>query len=184
MQQSSLVNPKPTKFRRGNPRNIQVMQPMMIQPRFARTTGGKRPVDKLIINVLKTAVDATDVSTTLTTATFPCTIVGLRWDLVITPGAGTSPGSYAWCVIILRDGVTVSSLAISDGATLYAPEQDVMVFARGSTSISAEGNQLHYNGSTKTMRKLMGGDKLLFIMKGEATNTVTLEGAFQFFCKT
>ena len=75
-------------------------------------------------------------------------------------------------------------MAISDAGTLYEPEQNVMAYGRGINTASAVATGMHYNGSTKTMRKLMGGDKLVFIMLGEATNTSSLEGCFQFFCKT
>jgi len=178
-----LSNPKPIK----RARTIQIRpmaQPMILAPSFSRRTGSKRPVDKLLINVLKTGVDGTQVTTTLVTATFPCTVVGLRWDISCIPNAGTGIASYAWAIIILRDGVTVSTMAISDGATLYAPEQDVMAFGRGGHPSAAFAQLQHYNGSTKTMRKLMGGDKLMFIYIGEATNTSTVEGCIQFFCKT
>ncbi len=182
------INPSPTKRIRGNPRfaTTHIINAPMAQRNFVavRTTGSKRPVDKLLVNVNHQGTDATQVTTTLTTATFPCTIVGLRWDMTILPSAGTVFGSYAWAIVILRDGVTVSTMAISDGATLYAPEQDVMAFGRGVSTASALGMLSKYMGSTKTMRKLMGGDKLLFLFLGEATNTSTLEGCIQFFCKT
>ena len=54
----------------------------------SRTTGvsvihsaAKRPIDKNLKYVKKTGVAATQVSTTLFTATFPCTVVGLRWSI-------------------------------------------------------------------------------------------------------
>ncbi len=167
-------------------RSVQLVPtvPMAGPAAIFRTTGSRRPVDKALINVLKNGVTATQVSTQLVSATFPCTIVGLRWDLSFATDAGTSQGDYQWAIIILRDGVTVSTMNSSDAGTLYAPEQDVMAFGRGLTLGSGIGSVAHYMGDTKTMRKLMGGDKLLFIMLGEATNTQACRGCIQFFCKT
>ena len=165
-----------------NPTNP--MQPMILSNHFARTTSRKRPVDKILVNVVKGAIDATQVTTTLLTATFPCTIVGLRWDLSFIVDGGTAPGQYAGCIVIIRDGITASQMALGDGATLYAPEQDVMSYFSGVNQQIDIGSGAHYNGSTKTMRKLMGGDKLVFIAKGQATNTTTIAGTIQFFCKT
>ncbi len=175
---------KPFKSIALNPFNPSTMQPMMIAAP-SRRTGSKRPVDKLLINVTHQSIDATQQNTVLTTATFPCTVVGLRWDISVAASAGTAHASYAWAIIILRDGVTVGALSIGDGTTFYAPEQDVLVYGRGfSTDESIQGGSNRYQGDTKTMRKLMGGDKLQFISKGEATNTSNIEGCIQFFCKT
>ena len=160
------------------------MQPMVLSNHFGRTTSRKRPVDKVLVNIVKGAMDGTQVSTTLLTATFPCTIVGLRWDLSFITDAGAAPGQYAGCIVIIRDGITASALALGDGSTLYAPEQDVMSYFSGVNQQTDIGSGAHYNGSTKTMRKLMGGDKLIFIAKGQATNTTTIAGTIQFFCKT
>ncbi len=173
----------------GNPKRsrtirIQPMQQPMIIGNFPRRTGAKRPVDKVMINISKTGVDATQVTTTLVTATFPCTVVGLRWDISLIVDAGSAPGDYAWAIIILRDGFTQKTISLSDGGTFYAPEQDCIVFARGINQQVDIGSGKHYNGSTKSMRKLMGGDKLIFLAVGVATQTTRIAGVIQFFCKT
>jgi len=170
------INPRAPQRRRGNPMSIPNVQ------RVFRTTGGRRPVDKNLIAIAQTAIDATDQTTTLVTATFPCTIVGLRWDFSIIQTAGTGICTYYWAIVILRDGLTQPTIAISDGSTFYNPEQDVMAF--GATSIDNNTQTKQYMGSTKTMRKMMGGDKLIFISKGVATNTSRVDGVIQFFCKT
>jgi len=170
------INPRAAQRRRGNPMQVANVQ------RVFRTTGGRRPVDKNLIAIAQTAIDATDQSTTLVTATFPCTIVGLRWDFSIIQTAGTGICTYYWAIVILRDGLTLPTLAISDGSTFYNPEQDVMAF--GATTIDNNTQTKQYMGSTKTMRKMMGGDKLIFISKGVATNTSRVDGVIQFFCKT
>ncbi len=145
----------------------------------------KRPIDKDIIVIRKTALAGSQVSTTLITATFPCTITGLRWDLSAVTEAGTAPALWIWAIVKVTQGDTANSLSATDGATLYAPEQNCLVW--GSRVVAPEdtiGAAESYNGTTKIMRKLLGGDQLLFITVGEATNTIECSGAIQFFCRT
>ncbi len=178
------------KFQKPNPfnPNINIISApldvqMSIPQRIFRTGGRvKRPVDKAIINVTKAAVAGSQVSTTLFTTTFPCTIVGLRWTITFMQDAGTGGTFINWAIIILRDGQTADTLATSDGSTLYNPEQDVMTF--GVIQIDNNTETKDNTGETKTMRKMQGGDKLEFIAIGVATNTVTIRGTIQFFCKT
>ncbi len=74
-------------------------------------------------------------------------------------------------------------MAISDQATFYEPEQNVLAFGVGA--LEDEGpDSMTDSGTTKTMRKLMGGDKLVFINKGIVTNTHNTNGIIQFFCKS
>jgi len=185
MQSSrQITNPRPAKrrFTTSVPIIRSSMQPMVVQRAFGRTTGSKRPVDKNLIAIAITGLDATDQTTTLVTATFPCTIVGLRWDFSVIQTGGTGICTFHWCIVILRDGLTQPTIAVSDAATFYNPEQDVMAF--GATSIDNNTQTKQYMGSTKTMRKMMGGDKLVFVCKGIATNTSRADGVIQFFCKT
>lgn len=141
-------------------------------------------MEKALINVDKSAVAAAQVNTTLVTVTFPCTIVGLRWDLSFTQDAGAGNGQYAAAIVVDREGQTANTLSLTDGSTLYQPEQDVMSYFSGENAPAAVGNGRHYVGSTKTMRKMMGGDRLQFIILGVATNTTSVHGTIQFFCKT
>lgn len=152
---------------------------------FVRHTGHKRPVDKLLVIVTKSGVDGTQVSTTLTTVTFPCTIVGLRWDISAVTTAGTNPATMQWAIVKVSEGNSANTIATGDGNTLYAPEQDVMTWGVGvNTPEDTIGHPLVWQGDTKTMRKMMGGDQLLFIARGEATNVQEIRGCIQFFCKT
>ncbi len=143
-----------------------------------------RSIDKKVVTVLKPAQDGTQSSTTLVTATFPCTIVGLRWDLTFASGAGTGNASFGWAIVLNKDGLTEDTLATSDRATYYNPEENLIVYGRGTNCpFDKGGSTTRYDGSTKSMRKLQGGDKLMFITIGEATNTTEVQGAIQFFCK-
>ncbi len=150
--------------------------------KFIHAPSTRRPTDKKIIAVLKAGIDGTQVATTLITATFPCTIQGLRWVLNLTQDAGTGTAFTNWAIVILRDGLTQPTIASTDGATFYQPEQDCIVF--GSNTIDNNVQSWHLEGHTKSMRKLMGGDKIVFIIVGSATNTTRCDGSIQFFCKS
>lgn len=138
----------------------------------------RRPIDKQLKFVEKVSLNATQQETTLFTITFPCTLTGLRWSLGSTNTTGA--GSYGWALVIVRDGATPKALALADGASFYQPEQDVLAYGAG-ISVTTEGEL--EQGNTKTMRKLMGGDKLFFVAKGTAGATTNMTGTIQFFLK-
>ncbi len=139
-------------------------------------------MDKLIINVTKDGVAGAQVATVLTTTTFPCTVVGLRWKINHFQDAGTSTCALHWAIIHVRQGHSPNTLALSDASTLYAPEQDVMTW--GVSVVDNNVQTVSHEGSSKTGRKLLGGDTLQFIAIGVATNTSGIRGSVQFFCKT
>ncbi len=156
------------------------MQPMNIIQQSRRT--GRRPVDKLIIVVNKDTIAGSQVQTILTTATFPCTVVGLRWQITAAQDGGTTACIGEWAIIILRDGQTAGTLVLSDQGTMFQPEQDVLTW--GMWNIDNNTQTKMMEGDTKTMRKLLGGDRLVFIAIGVATQTTKIQGIIQFFCKT
>ncbi len=149
---------------------------------FGSTGHTKRPIDKKLVVVSKDAMAATQVTTVLLTTTFPCTVVGLRWDIAFAQDGGTAEARYFWAIVIVRDGVTVSTLAVSDAANLFQPEQDCIVFGAGTVDNNSTPQQR--TGSTKSMRKMMGGDVLMWIGISAATNTIGVRGVIQFFCKS
>ena len=149
---------------------------------FGSSPHAKRPIDKSLVAVQLTGINATDQSTTLLAVTFPCTMVGLRWSFTATQDAGTSTSFHHWAIVRNPDGVVLGTLAISDAAAFFEPEQNCLVFGAGTIPNNVDST--HYEGSTKTMRKLFVGDKLEFIVKGSATNTCRVDGVIQFFCKT
>ncbi len=153
----------------------------------ARTTfqvAQKRPIDKNLINVSKSLVTSTQAATTLITATFPCTITGIRWNGAINATA-VGATQIRWAIILVKDGNSPNTMATSDGSTLYEPEQNVLTWGvvtandfDGGTGSSIQA----LDGSTKTMRKLMGGDQIQIIFFANAAATVNM--AVQFFCKS
>ena len=143
----------------------------------------KRPIDKKLISIDKGTLNTTQVSTDLLTATFPCTITGLRWSLAIIQDGGAGSCKADWAIVVAREGIAPDTLVSSDGSTTYNPEQDVLTF--GSVLFRDNQNSVIADGSTKTMRKLMGGDKLVFIARGSsAVDTIGINGIIQFFCKS
>lgn len=145
-------------------------------------TSSKRPIDKALIAVNKNGLAGTQQSTVLSTTTFPCTITGLRWDITALQDAGTGVCSGMWAIVVVRDGLSANTISFTDAGTVYEPEQDVLAF--GTWAVDNNTDTQRISGTTKSMRKLMGGDQLVLIAKGVATNTTTIFGAVQFFCKS
>ena len=125
-------------------------------------------------------------STVLKTTTFPCTVVGIRWNIGF--ASVTAAGSLVqWALILVQDGDSVNTPATSDGADFYTPEQNVLSFGvmrllgTGSTGGNITNN---VEGSTKTMRKMKQGDVLQFITLSDVSVSTAVDGIIQFFCKS
>ncbi len=129
-------------------------------------------------------VSATQLQTDLITATFPCTITGLRWDLSCL-SEHNAVDNIAWAIVIIKQGNTASQIGLGDSGSFYNPETDCLAFGLKALDADAQGSGYSHSwtGSTKTMRKLMGGDKLAIIMKGSVGAVKNVFGCIQFFCK-
>jgi len=145
-------------------------------------TRSVRPIDKKLIAVNKDGTGSSQVVTTIITATFPCTVTGLRWSIDTAQDAGTGEAYFQWAIVLVKDGNAAATITQSDAGEFYTPEQNVLAFGTGA--IDNNSDTMHAEGNTKTMRKLMGGDLIQFIIKGVATNTVATRGVIQIFCKT
>ncbi len=143
----------------------------------------KRPIDKDLIVVTKDNLGASQTVQTLKTTTFPCTLTGLRWSIDIGGDGGTGLARTHWAIVIVRDGNTANTITTTGESTFYEPEQDVLAFGVALTQADL-WDPKHFDGATKTMRKLMDGDLVQFLMLGEATNTSKVAGVVQFFCKS
>ncbi len=141
----------------------------------------KRPIDKVMTVVNQGSVGTTDVTTTIFTCSYPCTMTGLRWNLAVDQSAGTGLAQFVWSIIYLREGETIDSMVFGDGLTFYKPESSVLVWGYGSIYNLTQTKSLE--GTTKTMRKMQVGDTIQFIYKGVATNTSSVFGAVQLFIK-
>ncbi len=155
------------------------------RPRIA-PRGQRRPIDKDLIVVTKT-LSASQQATVLKTTTFPCTIVGLRWDISVAISL-TSGTSFAhWAIVIVTEGDSANAMSSSDAASFYTPEQNVLTFGISrfpDADAGAGPVVMHWNNNTKTMRKLKAGDTVQFIIQGSAASQGTMHGVVQFFCKS
>lgn len=154
----------------------------------------KRPLDKQILQrngyADSNALTAVQNTTVLYQATFPCTVTGIRYDCSLNDPTGTTARG-AYLIVILRDGLALpTNLGLGGTATpLFTPEQNVLVarsfgVALGTNPVETQ----NLVGSTKTMRKLMGGDQLVCLMQCVApamgTTQVSYTNIIQFFLKS
>lgn len=148
----------------------------------------KRPIDKKLTNVLLTNIVAAKQELDLyPAATFPGTITGLRWSLAVMKDGGTAftAGNMAWSIVVVPAGTTTSTMTLASAGSLYDPEQNVLAFGRASFWDSSDNTQVTmFEGSTKAMRKLKAGDKMVFNVFGTATERCQCSGTVQFFYKT
>ena len=143
----------------------------------------KRPINKRLVAARMTGLTSLQMSTTLRTFTFPGTVTGIRWSISFSNVTINTETPYFWAIIIVKDGKTQSVMATSDAADFYDPEEECLVF--GTLVLTPTGDPVTVNGSTKTMRKMNGGDQLMLIAIGKfALETANLDGIVQFFIKT
>lgn len=143
----------------------------------------QRPTDKAIIAISSSTTSVAQSETVLETATFPCTVAGLRWMLEFDiADAATTNAAIAWAIVLVKDGNSAGTLSISDGGTLYNPEQNCIVWGVGYAV--PQQNALRFEGQTKSMRKLMGGDRIILIRKANVADQIDAFGTVQFFCKS
>lgn len=146
----------------------------------------KRPIDKKLIAVAQTVTNSVTAST-LHTTTFPGTVTGLRWAISAEVDSTTANPVCAWAIVIVHDGDSANTPSLSNASDFYAPEQDVLAFGykHGTDADVGQGpSAIHWEGSTKTMRKLRAGDTVQFITISGTANSYTLGGVIQFFIKT
>ena len=90
----------------------------------------------------------------------------------------------AWAVVFVRDGEISNDLDITNGASFYDPEQNVLAFGtvmlEPNSSTSAP-TVMHVEGTSKAMRKMMDGNKLELVTLSNALNGAQMYGALQFF---
>ncbi len=150
---------------------------------FGRSS--RRAIDKDIKSVAVSST-TTQTVTTLKTTTFPCTVVGLRWEVNYLKNVTVNAATMYWAIVVVKDGNAASTIATSDGSTFYAPEQNVLSWGILSATDSdlASGPMIGaHSGSSKTMRKLAGGDLLQFITLSNIAASGDTRAVVQFFCK-
>ena len=144
-----------------------------------------RPISKELIFITDADIDSTQNAITLFTATFPCTLVGLRWSLSYRVDSDNDQ-TAVWAIVKVGDGNAPDTLDLTSGSTLYRPEEDCMAFGvvRMPVFTANDFGLNQQDGSTKSMRKLQTGDTLQFLSVGNAaTANGAMSGAVQFFLK-
>ncbi len=154
----------------------------------ARAAPGRvqRPIDKEL-KVVNHTTTTSVTSTTLKTVTFPGTVVGLRWSLGALSSFTTASLRFDWAIVVVPDGEAVNAPSTSDGSDFYTPEQNVLAFGSArlpDTDAGTGPNNVTFEGTTKTMRKLKQGDILACISLSDQANSVSFDGIIQFFFKT
>jgi len=108
----------------------------------------------------------------------------LRWDLNFRTNTSAVPPEFWWVLVIVKDGDSANPLDVSDLAQLYTPEQNVMAFGAGrlqASTDSAGPKSIRMSEKTRTMRKMMEGDSLQFIITTSVSSAILVNGAIQFF---
>jgi hypothetical protein len=111
--------------------------------------------------------------------------VGIRWVGAVKCNIATDT-HYTWAIVKVTDGDSPNNMSLSNGSSLYTPEQNVLAFGHGWVgATNSAGPIIHdFMGNTKTMRKLMDGDQLVFIATATQAAAANLNATVQFFCKT
>jgi len=153
------------------------------------STSTRRPIDKQLINVLVAAQANTQTNTILITAAYPGTITGIRWSLSFQNPIGGVANYGKWMIVRVKDGLAPSTIAFTSAASAYTPEQEVIAFGNWAVNDSdiatSNGPSVYIaEGTTKSMRKLMGGDRIYFIVNGQQAGPTVVLGTIQFFSKT
>ncbi len=141
----------------------------------------RRNVDKVMTAVNHTGITATQVSSTILVSAFPSTITGIRWDLAFDQTAGTGASHMNWAIVLVKEGENADTMVRTDDTTFYQPESNCLVY--GFQIIRNGTTTGHASGSTKTMRKVMIGDEILFLFAGSTTNHASVVGVIQLFQK-
>jgi len=131
-----------------------------------------RPKDKQIFCFNQVILGVTQTNYVCYTISFPGTVAGLLWDFRC--GFGTvTPQIFYWCVQICRQNINIPVInTAGNGASFITPEQNVMAFGAMTTGVVSAGNDHDMSqGRTKSMRKLMGGDRLILSVAGLAAGT-------------
>ncbi len=144
----------------------------------------RRPIDKSMI-VVKSDDFTTQASIPIQTATiFPGTLTGLRWSLGFVNTTGTATTQAFWCIVVVPQGTQASTMSTTNAATFYSPEQNVLTFGVATSLTSVGAQNVMFEGSTKSMRKLKVSDTVVLLVVAQATQSWSLRGVVQFFIKS
>lgn len=136
----------------------------------------KRPIEKDIINVHLTSA-GTQQEAVIYTADDPCTVSGLRGNLMVT---GTvTPDTFRFVIVRVPANLGASTLGTTSGGFLYRPENEVLFSFAGR--LYNVGDFINVPIDIKAMRKLRETDSIRveFVSGG----TSKLDGCINIFSK-
>ena len=118
---------------------------------------------------------------TIFTATAACTVTGILWRLRGRESTANVCTGH-WIISRVRQGNVAPNIVHTHLSTMAAPETNVLAAGtwNGASDITYTAI---WEDSTKTMRKMMAGDSIVFSTH-EASNDVTMviSGFIQWFC--
>jgi len=111
----------------------------------------------------------------------------LRWNSSLRPFLVLSPAFVG--IVLVKDGTSAGQLPMGPTSplTFYVPEQNVLSWGTSCVPNTTGGSAVPWRGTTKTMRKMQTGDKLLLVHRlGDNVGVFQnlMFGTVQFFCKT
>jgi len=151
-----------------------------------------RPIDKhlKVVNFDFVSETPGQFETSLFTATYPCTLLGLRWVHTTMSEESAVGGMFHWVIAVVPDGQSASTIDPTDGGDLYQPEQNVLAFGlvRFTQRDHAGPHAFVLEGAVKTGRKLKVGDSLVFELLGSDfglnIDDTNWDSAIQFFTRS
>ena len=130
----------------------------------------KQETEKILYNIRVTSGGTATGNEIVYTATYPGVIQGIRLQGT-SRNTNDDPADCVVGVMIVREGISLPSIAISNGTVPYAPEQNVILIGTGSMSAQANGEPvLEWDMATKSKRKMQRGDRLVFFEVGNTGN--------------
>ena len=165
----------------------------MSRPLKRRRVSASRPISKTLLFFSDT-ITAVDKVQTLLTASFPCTVTGLRWSLDstahVTPNQQIISHYLTWAIVLVKEGNDVNMLPNGNEqvvSTFYNPEQNVLASGNMILPVNSANSMKPWRGQTKTMRKLQAGDRLIIVYStgtNDDLDNAEFGGSIQFFCKS
>ena len=115
------------------------------------------------VTSINRAMTAAQYATDLLEASFPCQLTSLEWRWRFIGGTANDVFGN-WFILLLRDGVSVSSATRTDGAAAYQPEQNVLACGGFYGTSNSGGSRVdRVSGSLHPYVDLKVGDKIVMV---------------------
>ena len=144
--------------------------------------GPKRPIMKEITNVFQTAIGNSTVHSDMHTSDESETLVRSIIKIALVKGGASGIARCTVCLVVERDGSTLSGINDSDVQSTYKPVQDVLwigVAIFGANSVEP----VFLEADVKGMRKLQNGDKITLVYLSSVTDGFDIYGHVMTFYK-